>query len=76
MRSLLYFLSHLAFLFFFTYLFQHRARLVLSVSTEEAGEIQTDEFDCPPEETMSQCGVDGNAKLFVRCEPDHDDDEE
>ena len=28
--------------------------------------MQTDEFDCPAEETMSQCGVDGNAKLFVR----------
>jgi hypothetical protein len=40
----------------------------------EGGEIQTDEFDCPAEETMSQCGVDGNAKLFVRVVPDLDDE--
>ena len=58
---------------YFTYL-QHRARLILCVSTEEGGEIQTDEFDCPAEETMSQCGVDGHAKLFVRVEPDLDDE--
>ncbi|KAF8815970.1 hypothetical protein BYT27DRAFT_6482472 [Phlegmacium glaucopus] len=52
-----------------------QARLILSVSTEEGGEIQTDEFDCPAEETMSQCGVDGRAKLFVRVDADQDDEE-
>lgn len=51
---------------FYLKIFDIRARLILSVSTEEGGEMQTDEFDCPAEETMSQCGVDGNAKLFVR----------
>ena len=56
------------------YYLRYRTRLILCVSTEERGEIQTDEFDCPPEETMSQCGVDGNAKLFVRVEPDLDDE--
>jgi hypothetical protein len=59
--------------FFLPYL-RYRSRLILCVSIEEGGEIQTDEFDCPPEETMSQCGVDGNAKLFVRVVPDPDDE--
>ena len=60
--------------YFLLLIFEHRARLILCVSTEEGGEIQTDEFDCPAEETMSQCGVDGNAKLYVRVEPDPDDE--
>ena len=51
----------------------NRSRLILCVSFEEGGKIQTDEFDCPAEETMSQCGVDGNSKLFVRVEPDIDE---
>ena len=60
--------------YMFLFNLRHRARLILSVSTEEGGEIQTDEFDCPPGETMSQCGVDGSAKLFVRVEPAPDDE--
>ena len=59
---------------FISYL-RHRSRLILCVSTEEGGKIQTDEFDCPADETMSQCGVDGNAKLFVKVESDIDDDD-
>lgn len=57
----------------YTYL-RNRARLILSVSSEEGGQIQTDEFDCPADETMSRCGVDGNAKLFVKVEPAFDDE--
>ena len=59
---------------FFLLNIRHRARLVLCVSIKEGGEIQTAEFDCPVDETMSQCGVDGNSKLFVKVEPDFDDE--
>jgi len=52
-----------------------RARLILSVSIEEGGKIYTNEFDCPAEETMSRCGVDGNARLFVRVNADQDREE-
>ena len=57
----------------FTYL-RHRARLILCVSTEEGGETQTHEFECPERETMSQCGVRENEKLFVKVQPDLDDE--
>ena len=46
---------------FLTLLSSIKNSLILCVSTE-GGEIQTDEFDCPPEETMSQCGV-GDSKI-------------
>jgi hypothetical protein len=61
---------------FFYLNFDIRARLVLCVSTEEEGEIQSHDFVCPVEETMSQCGVDGNSKLFVKVEQDPDDEED
>jgi len=45
---------------------KQRARLVLCVSTEEGGETHMSEFVCPEDETMFQCGIVGNSKLFVR----------
>ncbi|KDR69780.1 hypothetical protein GALMADRAFT_145180 [Galerina marginata CBS 339.88] len=52
-----------------------RAHLMLALSFEDDGGMQTEEFECPPEDTMSQCGVDTNSKLFIRVDEDNEEEE-
>ncbi|KAF8161609.1 hypothetical protein B0H34DRAFT_796368 [Crassisporium funariophilum] len=54
-----------------------RAHLVHSMSIEgEDGNSEIHDFECPRDETMSQCGVDSVSKLFVRVDDIEVDSEE
>jgi len=53
-----------------------RAHLILAVSFEADGRVQTEEFECQPEETMSKCGIDSSSKLFIKVDGENGNDEE
>jgi len=45
-----------------------RAHLIHSLSVEIDGEFETQDFECPLEDTMALCGIDATAKLFIRLD--------
>jgi len=49
-----------------------RAHLMHSLSLEIDGEVETEDFECPRDETMAFCGIDGNSKLFIKLGDDSD----
>ena len=46
------------------------SHLVLVLAFEDDGQVQTHHFVCPPEDTMSKCGVDADSKLFIKVDED------
>ncbi len=51
-----------------------RAYLVHSMELEVDGELQTHNFVCAPDDTMAMCGINADSKLFVKVNPDMEDD--
>ncbi|CAA7263129.1 unnamed protein product [Cyclocybe aegerita] len=65
---------------------EQSARLFLLMSVpDDDGTVLTHEFECPPDDSIARCGIDKDAKLFVRfakevpgrraAEADEDEDE-
>lgn len=53
-----------------------RAHLMLSVTIDDGdGDEQTHEFECGVDDTMTRCGVNSESRLFVRVDPESDDDD-
>ncbi|KAF8901919.1 hypothetical protein CPB84DRAFT_1777017 [Gymnopilus junonius] len=50
------------------------AHLVLVLSFDEDEGLQTHHFVCPPEDTMSKCGVNSDSKLFIKVDEDDEND--
>ena len=49
---------------------------MLSVTIDDGdGDEQTHEFECGVDDTMTRCGVNSESRLFVRVDPESDDDD-